>query len=41
MVSGGQEEMELAQEEGRRDGNQWREQLEDARQDYQALVQVS
>ena len=33
--------MELAQDEGRRDGDQWREQLEDAQQDYQAIVQVT
>ncbi|KAK9827794.1 hypothetical protein WJX74_002399 [Apatococcus lobatus] len=34
-----QEEMELAQDQGRRDGDQWREQLEDARQDFKAIVQ--
>lgn len=33
--------MELAQDEGRREGDQWREQLEDARQDFQAIVQVN
>ena len=32
--------MELAQDEGRRDGERWREQLEDAQEEYQAIVQV-
>ena len=35
-----QEEMEVAQDQGRRDGNRWQEQLEDARQDFEAIVQV-
>ncbi len=33
--------MELAQDEGRREGERWQDQLEDAKQETKAIVQVS